>query len=285
MSKIKIISDSAGDIRYEAIEKYNIKVLPIKLFFGEELVLDYIDIKYKDFYERLNSCSEIPTTSQISPTDFYDAFKEAAEEGYETVICFTISKAASGTFNNANLAVNMLKEDGINIDVEIVDTLGFSFIYGWPVEIAAKMASEGATKDEILEKIYPMFSRNVALFAVDTLKYLKAGGRIKPAVAAVGEVLDIKPILTIEDGLVNSLEKVRGKKKLISRIVALAEEEGIKNCTDIFILHGADEASAQELKSALEEKLGVTITGTTYVGPTIGVNTGDGVFAVLFFKN
>ncbi len=285
MQKIKIISDSAGDIRYEAIEKYDIKIMPIKLFFGEELVLDYVDIKSDEFYERLKSSSEIPTTSQISPTDFYEAFKDSAEEGYDSVLCFTISKSGSGTYNNANLAVSMLREDNIELDVEIIDTMGYSMIYGWPVEVAAKMAAEGAEKNEILDKIYPLLQRQVSLFAVDNLKYLKAGGRIKPAVATIGDILDIKPILTIEDGLVNSLEKVRGRKKLMSKMIEIADKEGIKNASTIWVLHADNEDLAQQLKSALKEKLGVDITGISYIGPTIGINTGADAFAIVFFKN
>ncbi len=285
MAKIKIISDSAGDIRYEAIEKYGIKILPINLMYGETTVYDYVDIKYQEFYKRQREDGIIPSTSQITPTVFYDAYKEAAEEGFDTVICFTISQKASGTYNNANMAAKMLEEDGIKLDVEVVDTLGFSMIYGWPVEVAAKMAQEGAEKSEILDKIYPMLSRQVALFAVDTLKNLKAGGRIKPSVATIGEILDIKPILTIQDGLVDSLEKVRGKKKVIPALVRLAEENGIKDASAIWVIHGDDPEKAEELKNALEEKLGVTVSGISYIGPTIGIHTAADAYAIVFFKN
>lgn len=285
MAKIKIISDSAGDIRYEAIEKYGIKILPINLMYDETLVLDYYDIRYDEFYRRQRADGIIPSTSQITPTVFYDAYKEAADEGFDTVICFTISQKGSGTYNNANMAVNMIKEDGIELDVEVVDTLGYSLIYGWPVEVAAKMAQEGAEKAEILDKIYPMLSRQVSLFALDTLKNLKAGGRIKPAIATIGELLDIKPILTIQDGLVDSLEKVRGKKKIIPKLVQLAEENGIKDATDIFVLHADAPEKAEELKNALVEKTGVTVTDITYIGSTIGIHTAYDAIAILFFKN
>lgn len=285
MSKIKIISDSAGDIRYEAIEKYDITVLPINLMYGETVVLDYHDIKYKEFYDKQRTDGIIPSTSQITPTVFYDAYKEAAGQGYDTVLCFTLSQKASGTFNNAHMAAKMLEEDGIKLDVEIIDTMAFSLIYGWPVEIAAKMASEGAEKSEILDKIYPMLSRQVTLLAVETLKNLKAGGRIKPSIAAIGEILDIKPILTIRDGLVDSLEKVRGKKKVIPALIRLAEENGISEATDIWIVHADAPEKAEEFKNILEEKTGVTVTGISYLGPTIGIHTAADAYALIFFKN
>ena len=285
MAKIKIISDSAGDVRYEAIEKYGIKILPINLMYGETTVLDYYDIRYEEFYNRQRTDGIIPSTSQITPTVFYDAYKEAADEGFDTVLCFTISQKGSGTYNNALLAKNMLSDDGVNIDVEVIDTLAYSLIYGWPVEVAAKMAAEGAEKSEILDKVYPMLSRQVALFAVDTLKNLKAGGRIKPSIATIGELLDIKPILTIQDGLVDSLEKVRGKKKVIPKLVQLAEENGIKDATDIWIIHADAPEKAEEVKNALEEKTGVTVTGISYIGPTIGIHTAAGAYAIVFFKN
>ncbi len=284
MAKIKIISDTAADIRYESIEKYGIKMLPIHLFFGEEQVNDYFDMDYKEFFARLASEKELPTTSQISPTEFYDAYKEAAEEGYDTVLCFTLSKMGSGTYNNANLAATMLKEDGINIDVTIVDTMAYCFIYGRAVEIAAEMADQGASKDEILDRIYPFLQSQTTLFAVDTLKYLKAGGRVKPSVATIAEILDIKPILAIEDGLVESVDKVRGRKKLIPKMLELAENRGIKEATEIWIVHADIPEKAEEFKNTLEEKLGVTVTGISYIGPTIGINTGDNCFALIFFK-
>ncbi|MBQ3053818.1 MAG: DegV family protein [Clostridia bacterium] len=284
MSKIKIMCDSAGDLRYQAIEKYGIKVLPINIMFGEELVLDYYDIKYQEFYKKLKEMSELPTTSQISPTTFYDAYKEAAEEGYDTVLCFTISKAGSGTYNNANLACKMLEEDGIKLDVEVIDTMSYSLMYGRVAEVAAEMAQSGADKSQILDKIYPMLQRQVALFAVDNLKYLKAGGRIKPSVATIADILDIKPILSIEDGLVESKEKVRGKKKVIPKLLQLAKEEGIENASEIWIVHADIPEKAEEFKNAMEENLGITVTGISYIGPTIGINTGDGAFAVIFYK-
>ena len=144
MSKIKIISDSAADIRYETIEKYGIKILPINLYFGDELYRDYFDIKFEEFYKKLAAENDIPKTSQISPTVFYDAYKEAADEGFDTVLCFTLSKAGSGTYNNANLAANMLHDEGVELDIAVVDTMSYCFMYGRAVEIAAEMAAAGA---------------------------------------------------------------------------------------------------------------------------------------------
>jgi len=285
MSKIKIISDSAGDVRYEAIEKYGITVLPINLMYGDTVVLDYYDIKYKEFYDRQRADGIIPGTSQITPTVFYDAYKEASEQGFDTVLCFTISQKGSGTYNNAVMAAKMLAEDGINLDVEVIDTMAYSLIYGWPVEIAAKMAQEGAEKSEILDKIYPMLSRQTTLLAVETLKNLKAGGRIKPSIATIGEILDIKPILAIRDGLVDSLEKVRGKKKVFPALVRIAEENGIKEATDIWIVHADAPEKAEEFKAYLEENAGVTVTGISYLGPTIGIHTAADAIALIFFKN
>ena len=285
MAKIKIMSDSEGDIRYEAIEKYDIKILPMNIMFGETLVRDYYDIRFEEFYKKLAEADALPTTAQISPTDFYDAYKEAADEGYDTVLCFTLSRFGSGTYNNANLAASMLKDDGINLDVEVIDTLAYSFIFGRPVEVAAEMAQGGAEKSEILDKVYPMLQRATALFAVDTLKNLKAGGRIKPSVAAIGEVLDIKPILAIKDGLVDSLEKVRGKKKIMPKLIELADQHGIKEATETWILYTDNPDKAKECKISLQEKLGITVTGISYIGPTIGINTGSGAYAVIFFKN
>ncbi len=283
MSKIKIISDSTADIRYESIEKYGIKILPINIYFGDDFFRDYFDIKYDEFYKRLSSEKDIPKTSQIAPTVFYDAYKEAAEEGFDTVICFTISKAGSGTYNNANLAANMLHDDGIKLDIEVVDTMSFCFMYGRAAEIAAEMAAGGAEKEDILNRVNDMFKKQHAILAVEDIKYLKAGGRIKPSVAAVASILDIKPILSIEDGLVEFKDKVRGSRKVIPKILSITEEMGIKQSDEIWIVHSDVPEKADELKNALTENFGVKVDGISYIGPTVGINVGCGSYAVIFY--
>ena len=283
MSKIKIISDSTADIRYESIEKYGIKILPINIYFGDEFFRDYFDIKYEEFYKRLSSEKDIPKTSQIAPTVFYDTYKEAAEEGFDTVLCFTISKAGSGTYNNAQLAANMLREDGIKLDIEVVDTMSFCFMYGRCVEIAAEMAANGAEKEDILKKVKAVLNGQHAILAVEDIKYLKAGGRIKPSVATVASILDIKPILSIEDGLVEFKEKVRGSKKVIPKILSITEDMGIKDADEIWIVHTDVPEKADEVREALETNFGVKVDGISYIGPTVGINVGCGSFAVIFY--
>ena len=284
MSKIKIISDSTADIRYESIEKYGIKVLPINLYFGDEQYRDYFDIKFEEFYKKLAGEKEIPKTSQISPTVFYDAYKEAADEGFDTVLCFTLSKVGSGTYNNANLAANMLHDDGISLDVEVVDTMSYCFMYGRAVEIAAEMAENDTEKQEILDRVYSFLSGQAAILAVDDIKYLKSGGRVKPSVATVASILDIKPILSIEDGLVEYIDKVRGSKKVIPKLISITEERGIKDAEEIWIVYADVPKKAEELKKALEENLGVTVNGISYIGPTVGINVGCGSMAVIFYR-
>lgn len=284
MSKIRIITDTAGDIPLEVLEKYsNILLLPIEITFGDqETVKEHEEIGYQAFFRRLVQETTFPKTCQVTPPRFLEAFRRTAEEGYDTAICFTLSKEGSGTFQSANLAKKMAEEEGIPLDITVVDTMSYSLMYGRPAAVAAEMAAEGKEKEEILSVVQKKLAGQHAIFAVDTVKYLKMGGRIKPAVAAIAEVLDIKPILSIKDGLVEAADKVRGRKKVLSRMIELAKAEGLEQAKDVWVIHADLPEKAEELKVKLEQEQ-IRVDGISYIGPTIGVNTGPGAVAIVFY--
>lgn len=284
MSKIKIITDSPADIPQELVKEYDMGFLPVSIYFGDKEYRDYLDITPEEFYERLKGSDEIPTTSQVRVTDFEEKFREAIEGGYDTVICFTLSKESSGTFNNANIAKNMVLEDHPDADITVVSG-ALSYVYGRVALKAAEMAKDGKSKEEILNEADRLFNSYGVFFVVENLKYLKKGGRINPAVAQIGDILNIKPILSLQDGLVSAVEKVRGSKKVIPKIMELLKAEGIEEAKEVYVLVGdADETAIANVKEALNENFGITETVMRTVGAVIGVNTGPGVYAVLFYK-
>ncbi len=284
MSKIKIFTDSPADISYDVVQELNIGFFPVRILFGEEVVRDYIDITPAEFYKRIKTCDELPTTSQMTVLDFYEGFKSAVEEGYDTIICFTISKEASGTYQNAHLAGQMLEEDGIKADINIV--AGYlSYVYGRAVVEAAKMAIDGYGKDEIIETATKMIDSASVYFLVDSLKYLKKGGRINATAATVGDILNIKPILSIDGGLVTVADKVRGSKKALSRMLDLIDEAGIRDAKEVYIFDGAaGDELIEKVKSELKDRFGVTNAEIAIVGPVIGTHAGPGLVGILIFK-
>lgn len=284
MSKIKIFTDSPADIPYDVVQKLNIGFFPVRILFGEEVVRDYVDITPAEFYERIKDADELPTTSQMTVLDFYEGFKAAIEDGYDTIICFTISKEASGTYQNAHLAKQMLEEDGIKADINIV--AGYlSYVYGRAVVEAAEMVIDGRGKDEIIETATKIIDSARVYFLVDSLKYLKKGGRINATAATVGDILNIKPILSIDGGLVTVADKVRGSKKALARMFDLIDEAGIREAKEVYIFDGAagDELIAK-VRSELEEHFGVTDAKISIVGPVIGTHAGPGLVGIMIFK-
>ncbi|MDF2546298.1 MAG: fatty acid-binding protein DegV [Anaerosolibacter sp.] len=280
MKPIKIIGDSLSDIPKELAVKYNISILPLTIRFGDEEYKDGIDLNPTQFFQKLKSAPETPSTSQVPPHDFLVEIENALNSGYE-VIVINGSSGVSGTHQSAMMAKMQRESD----DITVVDTHALSYACGMIVVEAARMAQAGKAKKDILERIEDMKGRVDHLFSVETLEYLKKGGRLSPAKAAIGTILNVKPILTIEDGKVENLDKVRGSKKIIPRMIELAKERGIqKGCEIIGLAHGDNAEGLELLKEEVMKEFEPRELVTTNIGCTIGTHTGPGILALLYLK-
>ncbi len=281
MKPIKIIADSLSDIPVELREQYNITILPLTIIFDEEEYKDGISLSSDEFFQKLTSTKNMPRTSQVNPVDFSVEIEKALKEGYQ-VIVINGSSAVSGTHQSAVMAMNEID----NEDITVVDTLALSYGCGMIVVEAAKMAKEGKTKEEILHKIHDMKQRMDHIFSVETLEFLKRGGRLSPAKATIGTILNVKPILTLENGKVEPLDKVRGSKKIIPRMIELAKERGIqKGCKCICVGHGANLEGLEALKEAVRKEFAPEEIVTTELGCTIGTHTGPGLLVMFYLKD
>ncbi len=281
--KFKIISDSSSDIPKELVDKYDIDIIPVLITVDDKTYKDYYEMTAEQFCEILKTCDDNTkfSTAQASLDTFIERFKKWTNDGYK-IICFTISSSGSGTFQTANLAKQYLLDEG-DCDIEIIDSKIYTYVYGRAVIEAAQMAESGSSKEEILNRINEILSSGNAFFVTDTLKFLKKGGRIKPAVAAIGEILNIKPILTVDDGVINSLEKVRGSKKVVPRIMELLKNTGFEKGLPLYIIDGGDQQKNDEMKKALSETFGIENAPLAKIGPTILLNTGPGLTGVLYY--
>lgn len=277
---VRIICDSASDITQKQAKELGITVLPLKILWEGKEYLDGVDITTKEFFEKLIETDELPTTSQLSPYDYEAVFKEVKETG-DTAVCFTISSKLSGTFQSANIANEEYADSVI-----VVDTLNAALGEQIIVKRAVELRDSGKSAKEIADIINEE-KKNVRVVAlIDTLEYLKKGGRISSTAAIAGAVLNIKPVLAIADGVIEVLGKARGSKNGNNKLIELVKKEGI-DFTRPFLLTYAGlnddilQKYIQDSKSLYEGK--TTQLPITPMGSAIGTHVGPGAIGVAFF--
>ncbi len=282
---IKIITDSASDIPKSIIEKYNLTVIPTPVVIEEKDYFDGQTIWPEKFYDILRSGTDIKTY-HINSFMFYEAFLPYAKNNDELIyVCF--STGIAGTFNAANLAKEELLEEYPDFDLTIIDSKCASLGFGLVVEKALIMLEKNATKEEIISAIQYHCSHMEQIFTVETLEYLYKGGRLSRTSAIAGGLLDIKPIIEVNDeGKLISVEKIRGRNKSLKRLVEMVGErtKDTKNQT-IGLVHGDDYETLTYVKEMLIEKYGCNDFLENFVGCAIGAHTGPGIIGIIFLDD
>lgn len=282
MADIKIIVDSGSDIPQEIADKYDIGIISFLSLFGEEQYVQRVDITNEEFFDKLESFDGFPTTSQTPYGDMYDFFAKQCSEN-KSVIYFALSSAASGQYQTANLVKNEILEENPDADFHIVDTQKFSLYIAETAVHAAQMAQEGKGVEEIIAECENYIKTWRAYLLVDTLKYLEKGGRLSKAAAFVGTMLDIKPILTIENGLVESMDKLRGKKKLLDKLIEKIQDDPDFDADNPkFLVIQSDEEKGEAAIEKLKDEFGedcIEMYGE--FGPLIGTHVGRGAIAII----
>lgn len=278
---VTIIADSASEVSQETAKEWGIKVIPLKIRFGEEEFLDGVTLSNKRFYEKLIESDELPKTSQISPADYEDCFKAAVEAGDE-VVCLTISSGVSGCVQSANIAA--AEYEG---KVYVVDTMQFCISYYILVEYAVRLRDAGKSAKEIADEIKRVREKAIVLAVFDTLEYLKAGGRLSSTAAFVGEILSIKPVITITNGIVDVIGKARGSKKGNNMLIEKVKAIGGIDFT-MPVVTGYTGLSDEYLQKYLEDSRDlydgdISDIRKVSVGATVGTYAGPGAIAVAFY--
>lgn len=277
--KIKLMIDSAADAPAELVVKNNITVVPLSVNFGDKSYKDQVEINPRDFFKKLETTTEHPTTSQVSPGDFLTAFEEALKD-YDHILYISLSSKVSGTHSGALMAKEMLGNDRITIVDSKTASAGIALL--------AKKASEdiqaGKSIQEITENIKINREKLRTYVFVDTFKYLEKGGRVNKGKAIIGGLLNIKPVLTVTDGEINLVDKPRGRKKALNKIVDhIKEDRHMINKEEVMFHIGADENLFYYLKEKTEDVIQFEKVSTSEVGSIIGTHTGPNVVAVTYF--
>jgi len=281
MTRIAIISDTDASLPAEVAAAHGIRLVPITIHFGDETLLTDHDINDEELFNRVDREGVLPTTSAPSPGQFKDAFQAAFDEGAESLICINVSSEISATYGAAVTASEMFPDRSISV----VDSKSLSMGQGYMVLTASEMAAQGASEAEILSAIGKIRERTHLYAALSTLKYLAMSGRVGHLAAGIAGILNVKPILTIQNGKLELLERVRTKGKAWDRVIDLvkastegrpiermsvihvrAQDEALKFQDQLCAAVGCpDEMLLAELTPGLSVHAGAGLVGTAYV--------------------
>jgi DegV family protein with EDD domain len=279
MNKIALITDSTCGLPKEYVEKYNVKVVSLKILYKEKEFIDGVNITPEEVYSRLPK--ELPTTSMPSVEDVAVLYEELLKEGYTHAIVLPVSSGLSGTINSFRLA----SENFESINTFIFDTKILSMAVGLIVIEVGKMIEENKSFEYICDRI-PKIRENLWMyFTVDTLEYLIKGGRIGKVTGGIGQMLNLKPIITMnEDGAYTTFTKVRGSNQAFKKLLSLASEILDKGKGKVIVMTGTMHEEAEKLKEILSQHKNTIFMYKGTITPAVGIHSGPRLLAVAVMK-
>lgn len=286
MSKIRIVTDSTSDLTQELIAQYQIDVLPLTVTLSENSYRDKVDINEDEFYQMMCATDDFPTTSQIPPVGFVEAYQKLAQEGAEHIISIHLSSELSGTYQSSVLAAGMVADQ---VHVHCIDSRSATIGLGPMVLAAARMAQAGLDIEQIMEQMEQVVKNTAVYFLIDSLDNLHKGGRIGKASHMVGSLLNLKPILSLQDGVISAYEKIRGNKdnKALERLIDILEEK-IDPDKKLYCAIGYSDSKALERAKRIQERLEGTVDCDEFIylqiGCVVGAHIGTGAVGMGFYQ-
>ncbi len=282
MTPVGILTDTSASIPESMVDELQIEVVPYHVLRGQEDLRDMIDVKPDEFAAYLEKTDKLPTTSCPSIGDYVAGFKQLAERTRE-IVALTMTSKASGAYQSCRAAIEILHERMPQVHVEAVDTLQVAMSHGWVVIEAARAALEGATLNGVLERAREVARQGMMIQTADTLRYLYMGGRIGRAQHLVGTVLNIKPIIGMEAGVIVALGTARSRPKAYAKMAEIAAAragEGAK--IRIAFTHCAALNQLELLKKEVLDRIECVEVVTTALSPVLAVHSGPGTVGLSF---
>ena len=274
MSSIAIVTDSSSDLPADEAARLKIAVVPLTIRFGSDEFVDRADLTAEEFWVRCKTAPALPETAAPSPGAFQEAFQAAKDAGADGVVCLTISSKLSATYQSALAAASSMAP----FPVEVIDSLTVTLPLGLLTLVAAEAAAEGDTLDDVLAKTADAQRRLHVVFTIDTLEHLKKGGRIGGAKALLGSMLSIKPILTLQDGVVHEEGRQRTRAKSLDHLVVTATAGA--PFERLAVVHGDASADAATVAGKLAGLDCASPVIMADIGPVVGTHAGPGVIGV-----
>ncbi len=271
-----LVCDSSLNVPESVLEEYGIIEVPALVIFGpDEVYRNKVDISIDEFYHRFVDLGQQPTTSQPTPAQFAEAYRQV---GQEQVLCITVSSKLSGTYNSAVQAAKLVAEEGIQVTVW--DTLFASMGGGWQVLHAARRIREGASLTDILAELEQIRSRTFAFLTVDTLTYLARAGRVSTARARVGNMLNIRPVMEFRDGFIEVIKQERGRRRSKRAIIKLAQARAGGHPVRLAVAHTNIPDEAAEFMQECKQALDIRESYIVELGPVLAAIGGPGLIGV-----
>ncbi|AGB41330.1 EDD domain protein, DegV family [Halobacteroides halobius DSM 5150] len=279
-NKIAILTDSTCDLPQKLLDNLPVSILPLKIIYSDKEYQDRIEIKPQTVYD--NFSTEIPTTSMPSPTDAQEKLLKLKEKGYTHIIAIHISSGLSGTYNMVQMVSQQLKD----LTIEVIDSQSLSIGLGSIVLYTANLIKQDLSWQQIINKTNNKVDNTEIFFVLKTLKYLRKGGRIGKVKGAIGDLLNIKPIISInQEGKYYTYKKARGRKRSINQLYKITRKKIKEGVSKVNVMHGNALPEAKKLLNRFKKLNNVNKTFLGQISPVMVVHTGPGLIGVVVEKS
>jgi DegV family protein with EDD domain len=281
---VAIVTDSCASIPESLITALNIHWVPYYIHRGKEVLRDLVTIKGDSFYTWLPTAKELPTTASPGPGDYLTVYENLAKEGVEDIVSIHMTSKGSGAFQAARTAQSMATETLPQLHIEVIDTLNVSMCHGWMVIEAARASLAGRTFTDVVGEVKRLIPLTRMIQTADTLKYLYMGGRIGRAKHLVGTLLNIRPLISMEDGEIVALGQARSRNRAYQMMVDKVESAvGYMGKIKIAYVHAAAYEEVEKIKVLIENRLNCVESIITELSPALGVHTGPGTAGLCYY--
>jgi DegV family protein with EDD domain len=282
MSKLAVLTDSTASIPENILQELNIHTVAYYIHRGQEVLRDLVTIQRQEFLDWLVTARVLPTTASPGPGDYLEAYRDLAEQGSEEIVSIHMTSKGSGAYQAASVAQSMLQEQRPELRIEVIDTRNVSLCQGWMVIEAARAALAGLKLDEVVERVKDMIPVTHMIQTADTLKYLYMGGRIGKAKHLVGTLLNIKPLIGMDDGVIVPLGTARSRGQAYQMMVDKIEETVGKGKIKIAYVHAGARQEVDRIKQMVETRLNAVESLIAELSPALAVHTGPGTAGLCY---
>ena len=283
MSPVAVLTDSCASIPESLLESLHIHTVAYYIHRGAEVLRDLVTIQRQEFLRWMHTAQTVPTTASPGPGDYFETYKQLACEGQNEIISIHMTSKASGAFQAATVAQAMMKDEYPEVKIEVVDTLNVSLCQGWMVIEAARAALSGFSLDRVTETVKRMIPLTHMIQTADTLKYLYLGGRIGRAQQLLGSVLNIKPLIGMEDGVIVPMGRAHSRGQAYQQMADLVAEAVGNGKAKAAYVHAGALREAERLRAIVEAKVDVVESLFAELSPALAVHTGPGTAGVCYY--